>query len=109
MFWPMRLTYSVDHRIGDELGALLDLLGVLLAHLDLGVGGVPVAHAAAADVAIADGVDVVDASRAYVDLLAAGLDDFVGIDFGSGDSPPTGVVPGAGFLVGAVAGASPPA
>ncbi len=68
-----------DHRIGDELGALLDLRGVHLAHLDLGVGRVPVAHAAPADIAIAHCVHVVDAPRLYVDLLAAGLDHLVGV------------------------------
>ena len=54
-----------DDGVGDEVGGLLDLHRVGLADADLPVGGVPVADAATADVAVAYGVDV---------IFAAGLD-----------------------------------
>ena len=73
------------HRIGNELCALFDLRGVHLAHLDLGIGGVPVAHAARADVAIAHRAHIVHAARLDTYLLTAGLDHLIGIDGGSGD------------------------
>ena len=82
-----------DHRIGDEVGALFDLGGVHLAHLDLGIGGVPVSHSASADVAIAHGIHVIDAAGLDVDLLAADFDDFLRIDVGGGDITVTGCVP----------------
>ena len=70
-----------DDGVGDEVGGLLNLHGVLLAVADLPVGGVPVAHAAAADVACAYGVDVV---------FAAGLD--VGIEVFAGRGECVGFV-----------------
>ncbi len=51
-----------DDGIGDEVGGLLDLHGVGLAVADLPVGGVPVAHAATADVAGSYGVDIIFAT-----------------------------------------------
>ena len=74
-----------DNRIGDEAGALLDLHGVTLAHLDFGVGRVPVAHSAAADIAIAYRADVLDAARLDVDFLAADFNHLLRIDIGSGN------------------------
>src|SRR5205814_2869753 len=53
------------------LHALLNLLGVLLADGDLFLHRIPVAQAAAADVAVADGVHVVPA--AVVLVLVIGL------------------------------------
>ena len=69
-----------NHWIGDETRALLDLVGVLLAHLDLAVGRVPVAQAAFADFAIADGAHVRNAARLHFLHLAAGINHLVGID-----------------------------
>ena len=71
MFWPMRLTYSVYDRIVDELGAFFDLVGVGFAHLDFGIGGVPVAQATAANVAIANGADIFHAAGLDFDQVAA--------------------------------------
>ena len=69
-----------DDGVGDQVRGLLDLHGVLLADADLPVGGVPVAHAAAADVARADGVDVVLAARLDVGLrVLAGRWEDVGL------------------------------
>ena len=68
------------------------LHGVLFAGADLPVGGVPVAHAAAADVAGADGVDVV--LGAFFDVRIEGLAgrwERVGGGLGGG---------GGGFVVG---------
>src|SRR6202048_512209 len=72
------------HGVGDEFGALFDLRGVGFAHLDFAVGRVPVAHAAAADFAIADGVHVLDAAGLDVDLLAARLDHLFRVDGAGG-------------------------
>ena len=85
MFWPMRLTYSAMTGSVMNSRALLDLVGVGLAHLDFGVGGVPVAQAAAADVAIADGVDVFDAAGLDFDHVAADGNDFFRINILGGD------------------------
>ena len=41
-FWPMRLTYSDDFRIGDQLRALLHLFGEVVAHRDLPLDGIEV-------------------------------------------------------------------
>ncbi len=67
------LSHSVhvfrDHRIGDYLRRLLDLLGILLAHRDLLVEVVPVADAASAsDVAIADGIEIANAAVVIVGI-----------------------------------------
>ena len=48
-----------DYRILHQLHACLNLLGILLADGDLFLYRIPIAQAAAADVAIADGVNVV--------------------------------------------------
>src|SRR5581483_1381180 len=73
-----------DLGIGDEAGALLDLVGVLLAHLDFAVGRVPVAQAAATDLAIAHSAYVLNAARLDLDHLAAGIDHLFRIDLVGG-------------------------
>ena len=78
------LNRARDDRIGDEAGALLDLGGVHLAHLDFGVRGVPVTEAPAPDVAIADGADILNAAGLDVFFLAADFDDLQGIDLAAG-------------------------
>ena len=62
-----------------NLRALLNLVGVLLAHLDLAVGRVPVAQPAPADIAVAHRAHVLNAARLHLDHLAAGINHFVRI------------------------------
>src|SRR5216683_2926485 len=76
-----------DDGIGDHVGGLLDLHGVGLAVADLPVDGVPVAHAAAADVSGAYGVDVVFATLLDVGVeVFAGGRERVGLRLGGGGS-----------------------
>ncbi len=63
-----------DHRILHHLYARLDLLGVLLAHANLGLQRIPVAHATAADLAVADGIHVILAAVVF-DLTVVRLLD----------------------------------
>ncbi len=88
-----------DGRVGDKAGTLLDLGGIHLAHLDLGVGRVPVAHATAADIAIAHGINIVDAAGLDVDLFAADFNDFSRIDVGGGDITLNGLRSGGAGIV----------
>ena len=79
-----------DDRVGDEVGGFFDFHRILLANADFPVGGVPVAQAAAADVASADGGDVV---------LAAGLDVRVEGFAGRRDGVGLGLGVGGGLLL----------
>ena len=56
---PNTIDVLRDDRILNQLDAGLHLLGILLAHADLALNGVPVAHAAPADLAVANGVHVI--------------------------------------------------
>ena len=60
-----------DHRVADHLGAGFHLLGIGLAHADFAFNRVPVAKAAAANLAVADGVHVVLAA-VMLDLAGVG-------------------------------------
>src|SRR5271163_5024664 len=61
-----------DHRVLHQLHRALDLHGVLFAHSDFGFERIPVAQTAAANLAIADGVDIVFAA-VMLDLARIGL------------------------------------
>ena len=61
------LTNTIDEfgncRIGDEFGGSFDLLGKLLAHLDLLFQAIPVPQTASAThIAVTDGIDISDAA-----------------------------------------------
>ena len=56
---PNAIDILRHHRILNQLDAGLHLLGILLAHADFALNGVPVAHAAPADLAVTDGVHVI--------------------------------------------------
>ena len=62
---PDSIHVLIDDRVLNHAGGLFDHHGVLLAHLDFGVGRVPIAQAAAANLAIADRVYVVLAARLH--------------------------------------------
>jgi len=64
---PNPVDVFVDDRVLHHAGGLFHHHGVLLAHLDFGFGGVPVAQTALPYPAVANGVDVVFA--AVVDSL----------------------------------------
>src|SRR6185437_4102784 len=75
------------HWIGHQLGALLHLLGVLLAHGNFLLDGVPVSQSFAAQIAVADGVHIVDAPLLHLVIGWNGLifRFIFGIAFGLSD------------------------
>ena len=63
---PDAIYVFVHHRIGHQFGALLHLLGVLLAHGDFLFDRVPIPQAFIADVAIANRIHIVETALLYV-------------------------------------------
>ena len=69
---PDAIHVLIDDRVLHQAGGLLHHHGVLLAHLDFGLGRVPVAQAASANVPVADGIHVVLTATLHTRRRGAG-------------------------------------